>query len=367
MPGEVTGGGTGLLSYIGGKWAGSLFNSWKDRGKNWPTTNLRQVAPAPPAPRAPVVPQLPTVEAVTYPTQGQPQRGTPRKGKAKKRKRNDLWQAGIDAMLSNAAAVAFPGGLPASARPVTRSPRAIAQSRPPLLSRQRGSVGPAPSRAERMLDESELDRLLARPLRSQSPITRTRAVPPGGSSSSSSSTPGDLDPVQVTAKKVGTNASARSGAGTAAKNVAYPGSGPGAASAGTRGKPGSAPGSTGRAAPKSRIPGTSRSTARAPVVSLDALLNPLLKSLTKRTTSQRPSFSVVGPGPSSPAAGPRSTPAAYAPMTQTWFQRDAGEPCKCTGTRNKGKPRQPRSVCYRGTYIETAKGLKKVRREQVPC
>jgi len=42
--------------------------------------------------------------------------------------------------------------------------------------------------------------------------------------------------------------------------------------------------------------------------------------------------------------------------------------CDCSkGKRKESKPRKARSECWKGSYIETAKGLKKTRREQVSC
>jgi len=40
---------------------------------------------------------------------------------------------------------------------------------------------------------------------------------------------------------------------------------------------------------------------------------------------------------------------------------------ECSCEKKKSKPRKPRTVCYSGSYRETAKGLSKRRREQVPC
>ena len=39
----------------------------------------------------------------------------------------------------------------------------------------------------------------------------------------------------------------------------------------------------------------------------------------------------------------------------------------CTCPKKKGKKRKKRTVCYRGTYTETASGLTKRKREKVPC
>lgn len=41
--------------------------------------------------------------------------------------------------------------------------------------------------------------------------------------------------------------------------------------------------------------------------------------------------------------------------------------CKPCKKPKKRGPRKPRSVCYRGTYTETRKGLSKFKREQIPC
>jgi len=42
-------------------------------------------------------------------------------------------------------------------------------------------------------------------------------------------------------------------------------------------------------------------------------------------------------------------------------------PCDCKKTRTKNKPRKPRDVCWKGTYLETARGLSKTRRVRVDC
>jgi hypothetical protein len=40
--------------------------------------------------------------------------------------------------------------------------------------------------------------------------------------------------------------------------------------------------------------------------------------------------------------------------------------CRCPKPKPKRK-KQPRTVCYRGSYRERAKGLIKRRRERIPC
>lgn len=50
--------------------------------------------------------------------------------------------------------------------------------------------------------------------------------------------------------------------------------------------------------------------------------------------------------------------------------RPPGEADRCSCAQQKPKKkrkREPRKVCYRGTFTETSKSLRKVRREQIPC
>jgi hypothetical protein len=61
------------------------------------------------------------------------------------------------------------------------------------------------------------------------------------------------------------------------------------------------------------------------------------------------------------------------PFPLTAFAPDFAQPdvdtCQCEGGGKKKKKRKkkPREVCYRGTYIETSRSLKKTRKEEVPC
>jgi len=56
---------------------------------------------------------------------------------------------------------------------------------------------------------------------------------------------------------------------------------------------------------------------------------------------------------------------ALQPMTATATAKKC-KPC-ATKKRKKGKPRGPRTVCFSGSYTETATGLSKRKRKQVPC
>lgn len=60
-----------------------------------------------------------------------------------------------------------------------------------------------------------------------------------------------------------------------------------------------------------------------------------------------------------------------APAVQSWPQTELAtakkcKPCRCKKPKKRG-PRKPRSVCYKGSYVETSTGLRKRRREQIPC
>lgn len=55
------------------------------------------------------------------------------------------------------------------------------------------------------------------------------------------------------------------------------------------------------------------------------------------------------------------------PGTLTQFQPGRVNDCTCTKTAQKRKKRSPRAECWKGTYVETALGLLKTRREKVPC
>lgn len=73
-----------------------------------------------------------------------------------------------------------------------------------------------------------------------------------------------------------------------------------------------------------------------------------------------------GTGAPAPAASPAFlTPFGYAPArTRTKSKSDE---CECEKPKKKRKPRQPRSVCYRGSYRQTARGIKYKKIETIPC
>jgi hypothetical protein len=59
------------------------------------------------------------------------------------------------------------------------------------------------------------------------------------------------------------------------------------------------------------------------------------------------------------------------PLTETEPKLKPSDPrcnCpQCDDRKKKPKKRQPRDVCYKGTYYERSKGITKYRREQIPC
>ena len=65
------------------------------------------------------------------------------------------------------------------------------------------------------------------------------------------------------------------------------------------------------------------------------------------------------------ATGVDSAPMAFGDYA-AWSPDSTGTDT-CTCPKKKGKKRKKRTVCYRGTYTETASGLTKRKREKVPC
>lgn len=105
------------------------------------------------------------------------------------------------------------------------------------------------------------------------------------------------------------------------------------------------------------------------------------RSLVDPITGQRPR---VAPRPGTRvSAPPRGTPlvpglpgvgvvtpiptVAPTPGTLTQFQPGRVNDCTCTKTAQRRKKRSPRRECWKGTYVESALGLSKTRRERVPC
>jgi len=76
------------------------------------------------------------------------------------------------------------------------------------------------------------------------------------------------------------------------------------------------------------------------------------------TTPQSDPLPLTGPqtDPLPSPAGPGYTP-PYGTQTSN---------CDC-GPKKKRKPAKPRTECYKGSYVEKARGLSKTKREKIPC
>lgn len=56
------------------------------------------------------------------------------------------------------------------------------------------------------------------------------------------------------------------------------------------------------------------------------------------------------------------------PLDDPLLARPPTDECSCGGQKKKPKKkRKPRTICYRGTYRETSRSLKKTRGEPIPC
>lgn len=379
---------------------------------NFPGATWSGPQPKTPAPPTPPVPQplppQPGITAPTYPMADASAAGK-RMGKLKKKKRNwwDVvgWydemvgQHGAFGIMLAQTAMGGTGGLRGSMMP----PRNVGRAA------QRGSIGVARTPARlpgepfnelmqkpwspsglsdfdrlmqmpRNAPKSELDALLekpraslTRPQSSESNIRRsnrtTRAPARAGGASGGGGLPlssavqlsGPQNPVvpkgvlHVPDSPVG-NAIAADGSAK--------GSAPGrpAAAAGTAGnsaasaggkrdaRPSSkrSSGSAGKSAPAGRL-----SLASFPETALAFLGAGLIGSDTPRLRTQ-----AASPG--------RARSASRGLATLTNF---ASQGCDChkgTVTRHR-KPRKPRTVCFKGTYYETATGLRKQKRELISC
>jgi hypothetical protein len=130
-----------------------------------------------------------------------------------------------------------------------------------------------------------------------------------------------------------------------------------AGSAGTATKP-----ATGTVSTRSRA-----AVALSNLFKIELPLDALAKAIVPRSRNQGASSRslnlgrVTGATGTSPATSPAAFLTGYAPAQA----RSRTKQCECD--KPKRKPRKPRSVCYKGSYTESAFGLSKRKREQVPC
>jgi len=90
------------------------------------------------------------------------------------------------------------------------------------------------------------------------------------------------------------------------------------------------------------------------------------KKPTAKTAQPKPTLTPLRPVPLPlPVPDVLAQPLA---LLQQPFPRGRPKDCVCDEEKKKEKKkRKPRSECWKGSYIETATGTKKHRREQVTC
>jgi len=147
----------------------------------------------------------------------------------------------------------------------------------------------------------------------------------------------------------------------------YPGPGPAAPAP----SPSRVPGPVGPSTAKPGKTGTGAPVAKprvgTPGLSVESLLTDALGYLTRRSPASSKASRNAFPGLATTGKpAPRTEPkplTAYAPG----YADPTNDQCDCESKKKPRMPRQPRSQCWTGTYTETKTGLRKARREQVPC
>lgn len=98
------------------------------------------------------------------------------------------------------------------------------------------------------------------------------------------------------------------------------------------------------------------------------IIPPSLLELTSPLPSPRPSPRPGQPGPAPPGPGEPTRRPPRGPLAPplTW-PSGLGDPCQCPKQTKTKKKKQPRNVCYRGSYVEGQTSLKKKPLERVSC
>jgi hypothetical protein len=276
---------------------------------------------------------------------------------------------GINQSLMNAATLDYRAG-PQGNR---MSARARAQNKPRPLSTQRGFVDVN----GRFLNPMQTQKALAKPPgkvdvppkktaaapagtpRSQNVRQRTVMVPIGTQATDdlspvmvpervkygngglgTSRVDGDLQPVIVSARRVGS----RQGVADAVSNR----------TAATRA--GAAKTATATRA------GTRSTGVLAGGISLDPFIRDILRLATTRTSPARQQVGTAIPLVPSLTRQPTQPLTQFQPATRT-----KTDTCECDKPKKKRQPRPPRSECWTGTYTQRGKGISYRRRAMVPC
>jgi len=153
------------------------------------------------------------------------------------------------------------------------------------------------------------------------------------------------------------------------KEAAKRGKQPGKTPPGRGAQPEKAPVPPGNPSPASVL------TTKAPSAALTFLqsfLGGLIQGIPQLLTQRDPGARVSVSIPASPftAMQPQSVSSVTyltgPSASGVTSPKSARDKCKCP-PKKKGKPRQPRTECWGGTYVETATGLRKTKRRRVAC
>jgi hypothetical protein len=116
----------------------------------------------------------------------------------------------------------------------------------------------------------------------------------------------------------------------------------------------------------------SRAVYRNPVINRPSFPSPAIPGTLPVTLSPAVpglgSITLPGIGPSpNPLTNPATLPlTSFNPAVAQSPAQDLDRQCRERAKR-KRKKREPRNVCYRGTFTETKRSTRKVRKEKIPC
>jgi len=380
LGGEGRPGLAGPAIFIGGELIKGLVRTVNPKPGPTPQSNPNPFSKPDDVPREPPAapPAEPTPQPVTYSPYGpdyrinEPKRQSGRKARNASKARRALrafsvWYDNLPQPVRDGTEYVAnnPMGMPGTTLPRSGRPAPSPSPGTGTRSAQRGFVAPElvplianPPAVPRAVPPARAPRLIpgADPLTQPQPApARTAPAMPGGveptPTAPQTSVPEFYEPdVRTAIERV------------AAPQPVYPGPGPATATPGTTRSPGTVgpstakPGKTG-----TRTPVALPSLGKI-VLPADALLTYAVGTLPRRSSAA---------GTISPGVGPATarTRQAFAdPLPGMSPQRTRTNECECEKPKAKDRrPRPPRSQCFTGTYTETARGLIKRKRQQVPC
>lgn len=150
----------------------------------------------------------------------------------------------------------------------------------------------------------------------------------------------------------------------------HPGPGPATAAPSPARNTAVAPGVAASAAKTARS-ALARAAAAARVVSPSALLANAFRQSVRGPAVVSQASRAVGPIPATPGGSLQPIRGVSYAVNPSAAAQPALNPakCRCPSKKKKGEKaqRKPRAECWKGTYVETAFGLTKRKRERVPC